>query len=39
VVETHGGDVRVASVLGSGSTFTARLPLLGSVDAAWPAGL
>jgi two-component system, OmpR family, sensor histidine kinase SenX3 len=28
VVETHGGEISVTSVLGSGSTFTARLPLL-----------
>jgi signal transduction histidine kinase len=34
VVETHGGEVQVASTLGAGSTFTARLPLLASGDAA-----
>ena len=27
VVEAHGGDVQVQSVLGAGSTFTVRLPL------------
>jgi signal transduction histidine kinase len=27
VVQSHGGDVEVRSVLGAGSTFIVRLPL------------
>jgi two-component system sensor histidine kinase SenX3 len=33
VAEAHGGDVRLHSVLGAGSTFTVRLPLAGSARA------
>jgi two-component system sensor histidine kinase SenX3 len=32
IAEAHGGSVRCRSVLGSGSTFTVRLPLLGGTD-------
>jgi signal transduction histidine kinase len=29
IVQAHGGDVGVTSILGEGSTFTVRLPLFG----------
>jgi two-component system sensor histidine kinase SenX3 len=34
VVESHGGDVEVRSVLGAGSTFIVRIPLAGASGAA-----
>ncbi len=34
IVEAHGGTVRVASVVGQGSTFTVALPLMASEGAA-----